>query len=416
MLRLRLPNRQEVTALLLAGLFLLIPLDYVLPHIGSATCVTVISIAIILFGLLLIITGPKTIRLSKESKILLFLTFVYFISVIWAIEKSAALSRMFPILNTFLLYIIATQFKYSKKHIRWMENASIIGAVILSLYVFRYIDLSLVFAGYRLKFNLLGTQYFSDPNGLAGRLLFPVIILIDRVQKKQKVYMRIFYIVLLLLCAYFLLMTGSRAGMVAIMIGVFITLLQGFRNKNKWVIISVLVLTVAVYIGVNYLPSHIVSRIFNFINYKSVATVKGDRIDIWKHVFELFLRSPLVGYGGGNAGNALKEFYGYAKAVHSSYFSVLCELGLLGFVPWIVFVFRKIKAAFMLRKTNPMIFAAIISVAFMAATLDAFTEKYLWSVFIYIYIYKEAEAAELAAACEGGAENDKVIDGLPGVC
>ncbi len=85
-------------------------------------------------------------------------------------------------------------------------------------------------------------------------------------------------------------------------------------------------------------------------------------------------------------------------------------------MPWIVFVFRKIKAAFMLRKTNPMIFAAIISVAFMAATLDAFTEKYLWSVFIYVYIYKEAEAAELAAACEGGTENDKVIDGLPGVC
>lgn len=415
MLKLKLPTKQDVNAILLAGLFFLIPLDYVLPHIGSATCVTIISIAIILYGVFLIITGSKTVRLSKESKILLVMTLIYFASVIWAIEKSAALARMFPILNTFLLYITATQFKYTKKQIRWMENGAILGAVILALYVFRYVDLSLVFAGYRLKFSLLGSEYFSDPNGLAGRLLFPVLIVIDRVQKKQKVYVRIIYIGILLLCAYFLLLTGSRAGMIAIIIGVFITLLQGFRNKNKWVVISTLVIIVAVYFGLNYLPSHIVNRIFNFLGYKSVATVQGDRIDIWKHVLELFVRSPLIGYGGGNAGNALKEFYGYAKAVHNSYLSVLCELGLLGFIPWMIFVFKKIKSAFLLRRTNPMIFASVVAVIFMAATLDAFTEKYLWSIFIYIYIYREAELAELVSDT-GGAENDKVIDGLPRIC
>ena len=409
----RIPQKNRIFGILLAMLFFLVPLDYVFPHIGNATLITVTSIIIILYGLFAVITGTKKIILYKETKLLVFLIFVYLISALWAIDNSAALSRMVPVLNTVLLYIIATQFDLDKKYIRLLENASILGAFALSLYVLRFVDLGLVFAGYRLKFNLIGGSYFSDPNGLAGRILLPLIILINRVQQKQKLYKRIIYIIMLLMVSYILLLTGSRAGILAILLGIITLFILGFKKKEKWVLISLFLFILVVYLALRFLPEHIVNRIFNIEKYNEVSVLEGDRIDIWKHVlFDLFYKSPILGYGGGNAPNALKEIYGYGKAVHSSYLNVLCELGLIGFIPWMMFVFKKVKTAFKLRNINPMIFAATVSIIFMAATLDAFTEKYLWSIFIYLHLYNKYAVGEYETE-KGDKENDKIESGLP---
>ena len=329
----------------------------------------------------------RTISFSHGSLALLIMLFVFLISYVWAINRSVVLSRFVSIANTFLLYLFIIQFHYDEKSIEMIENASLLGAVILVVWVFTNINLGLVYAGYRLRFSQLGSEYFSDPNGLAGRLMFPLIISINRALFGKKKLFIILYGAIIAALSYILLLTGSRAGVIAIAAAVVALLFQGLEKKKIWILAGFTLLLLLFYFAPRFLPEHISQRVFNINKYKEITSIKGDRIDIWKHVvIDLFLWSPLFGYGGGCSGNALAQFYGHVKAVHNSYLMVLCEVGLLGFVPWMYFVIRQIKEAIRLRKHSTTLIPVTVAVMLVAMTLDALTEKYLWSVFIYGHI------------------------------
>ena len=375
--------------MLIAALFFLIPLDYVLPHFGSATVVTMASICIIFYGIIYVVVHKNgKLVFINGSLSLAFVVFVFMISIIWAINRDVVFSRILTVANSVLLYFSIIQFEYDKESIKLIENASLIGAAVLVLYVITKVDLSLVYAGYRLRFSQLGSIYFSDPNGLAGRILFPLIISINRVLFGSKKTLRLFYVILIIAFSYIILLTGSRAGVVAIAAAAILFSIQGFEKKKRGLMISIIVLLlIAYYFAPKYLPEHITNRLFSVEKYREVSNLEGDRIDIWGHVIiDLFISSPLVGYGGGCSSYALAQFYGHTKAVHNSYLLVLCEVGLLGFVPWIYFIICQIKEARFLRKFSTVVFPVTIAVLLLAMTLDAFTEKYLWQIFIYIYI------------------------------
>ena len=382
--------RDKNPTILISLLFLLIPLDYVFPHIGNATVVTIISIVIIVYGFFYVLIRKKgKLYLSNGSLAIVFLGMVFLISFLWAINQHVVWSRFVSVANTILLFIIIIQFRFDKKSIIMVENAAILGATILTIYVLTKVNLSLVYAGYRLKFSQLGSEYFSDPNGLAARVMFPLIIAINRVfYSKRKIIIPL-YSILIVGFSYILLLSASRASIIALAIAAFFFILQGFEKKKGWILIGFMILLVLFSFAPRFLPEHITQRVFNLEKYREVAEIEGDRIDIWKHVvLDLFFSSPLWGYGGGCSSYALAQFYGRLKAVHNSYLMILCELGLLGFVPWMYFVMRQIKESFNLRKFSTTILPATAAVLFMAMTLDAFTEKYLWSIFVYIYIVK----------------------------
>ena len=377
----------RIPTILIAILFLLIPLDYILPHIGPATIVTLASITIILYGICYVLIHRRVMSFSNGSFSLVVLMAIFLVSIVWAINRDAVFSRFASVVNTFLLYLIITQFNYDKKTIVYIENASIIGAILLVVYILFNINLDLLYAGYRLKFSQLGSEYFSDPNGLAGRIMVPIAIAIDRVlnsKSKFAVFLGMFLTSTLL---YVLLLTGSRAGVIAVILIAMIFLFQGLDKKKNGVLVSLMLLVVFFLIAPRILPEHITQRVFNLNKYREVATVEGDRIDIWKHVIiDLFYSSPIFGYGGGCSGYALAQFYGHIKAVHNSFLLVLCEVGFLGILPWLYFIIKQFREAFKLRKYSTVILPATIAVLFISMTLDAFTEKYLWSIFIYIHI------------------------------
>ena len=382
--------RDKNPTILTALLFLLIPLDYVLPHFGNATVVTIMSVVIIVYGIffVLIKKGGK-IHLSDGSSTLIILAIVFLLSFVWAINQSIVFSRFVTIANTFLLYIFIIQFRFDRESIRMIESAAVLGGVLLAIYVYANVDLRLVYSGYRLKFSQLGSEYFSDPNGLAARIMFPLIVSISRVFNSKRRILSLLYTVLIVSFLYILFLSGSRASIIALIMATMVIMLQGIERKKKWILIGFVFLLVVFYLAPMYLPKHITERVFTLNKYIEVAETEGDRIDIWKHVFfDLFLSSPLLGYGGGCSSYALSQFYGHLKAVHNSHLLVLCEVGLLGFLPWMYFVISQIKASVYLRRFSTIILPATVAILFMSMTLDAFTEKYLWAIFVYIYIVK----------------------------
>ena len=82
---------------------------------------------------------------------------------------------------------------------------------------------------------------------------------------------------------------------------------------------------------------------------ESAETGTGhDRIELWKLAWRIFLANPLVGIGQNNLPLQLQDYlfstntsyWGYGniwgRAVHSIYFTVLPELGIIGTMIWIL--------------------------------------------------------------------------------
>ena len=382
--------------ILVAALFMFIPLDYVLPHFGSATVVTLIcglNIILVSFQLLF---KQRGFIVNTDTEKICFVSVVYIFSMIWANNIDAAMNAAMSILYTVVFYVFVTQNEFCIHDVEFCESAAIIGGLLLTLYVFFNVNMSLVYAGYRLRFSELGSAFFSDPNGLAGRLLLPLLFSIKRLSQRQGIIKKVLYGLITGALLYLLFLTGSRGGMLGLLLATISSIFLNGRHKHFTVIALEIIMSVMVlYLAELYLPDHITNRIFNITKYQEVTSYEGDRIDIWKHViFDLFPLSPIWGYGGGNASYALQSYYGYLKAVHNSFLVVLCDTGLIGFIPWSSFIISQVKQAIMLNKESIFVLPITIAILVMAFTLDAQTEKYLWATFIYIYMINSSRKLE----------------------
>lgn len=376
--------------LLLAAFFAIVPMDYVLPHIGNYTMLTPVGMVIALFCLVDIVC-LKGARFSVEYEdvVIVWLAFLNILSITWAQSYSSAVSHTMSFAMTGALYFLLMAYDYSEKDIRMVEISAMIGGAVLVLYVFTQVDFTLILGGYRLDFDNLGSGNFSDPNGLAGRLMMSLFFGIKfSLAKKTKAVLRICCIGLSGLIILVIFLTGSRSGFLALSVGLVFVVTSFVREKRVGLLMcSVLGLAVAALYLPNWLPEHIYARIFSYEKYAEVVTLEGDRIDIWTHLLlDIFPQAPLVGHGAGNAALAMYQIYGRLKAIHNSHLLFLAELGVLGFVPWMVFVIAKVKKALAVRKENPICIAVFVAILIVSFVLDASREKYLWNMFLYAYM------------------------------
>lgn len=382
----RIENRSRILTYLLALFFMVIPLDYVLPHIGNATVLTPIGLIISAFAAFGIF-GKRT-TMDLYQLVILWLIVLSIAGILWAQDGNRARAQAVSFSATAIMYFLLFCYSFSKKEITIFENASILGGILLVLYVLTQADLDAVYAGYRLHFSKIGSDFFSDPNGLAARLVFPFVFTMKRILEKGRLLVKLLLILALAGMFYVFFLTGSRASMIALAMICLIILLGVMNDKRSGAFVAiVLIFSLALVVAPKILPEHIFERIFSIDKYKEVTEIEDDRFGIWKNVMlEVFPKSPIWGHGTGNSAVALSEVYGRIKAVHNSWLVMLADLGILGFFPWIVFTVSRISQAAGIRRRDPYVFAALIGVLIMAATLDAAREKFLWNGFLYVHM------------------------------
>ena len=375
--------------LLVALFFLCTPMDYILPHLGSATILMPLGgmiCALCLLEILLVHNGR--FRLQQDAWLLVWLVLLNLASFVWAQNISAAISHTLSFAMTAIMYVLLMTYDYDEEQIRKLELASFVGGILLAIYVFREVNLDLVFAGYRLDFDNIGGSNFSDPNGLCGRLMLPLFCAVKLFLRSKQLLWRAVSLFSIAAMGAVIMLTGSRSGLIGSITGLILIVLFGERKKKLGYTVLLLAGIVLVIIWApRLLPEHIYTRIFSIEKYQEVTALEGDRLDIWGHVLvDLFPGSPIWGYGAGNSGIALSMIYGHVKAVHNSYLLVLVDLGLLGFIPWIIYAWKRIRQAVRLSRWTPFPMSVMTAVFCSSFVLDAIKEKYLWNAFFYVYL------------------------------
>lgn len=181
------------------------------------------------------------------------------------------------------------------------------------------------------------------------------------------------------------LMTYSRGGLLGLMGGIFVFMLlqpefrKNFIKYSSYAFIVLVVLFILIY-GKNF--GQALQRITAVFGETGVSGTSS-RKEIWLDGFKLLKESPLLGAGIGG----FRTIYHHPHA-HNIYFSVLFDLGLIGFMILGWFISRLVRIVHLslatIRQAEDLMMARAFTGALVAFSIHALVDfDFTWVQFIW---------------------------------
>lgn len=221
----------------------------------------------------------------------------------------------------------------------------------------------------------------TDPNNQAAFLLVGLTIALYNLVIPRK--RRIVSALTIAVNAFSLFMTGSRGGLVGL-IGVGVVLLFTSSHGKKIGSRVKLILIIAVLCGMLYflasrfLPYDIFERLFAFSSYEGGS----ERDIIWENGWELFTSDLHFLFGAG--WGAYYGYNGHCQAMHNTFLSMLCDVGIIGFL---IFFVPILKTSFDFLKHKNILPVLLLVGGFIPSFfLDAINKRFFWNVIMFLFI------------------------------
>ncbi len=239
----------------------------------------------------------------------------------------------------------------------------------------------------RLVLTLFGVQ-FEPNNGVAFLMCGFALSLHHILFEKKNTFL---HIMVIIINAYAILITGSRAGLLTLAAVTLCCLLMVNQSEARKsivfrVILVAFVIIVPCIIILQYLPEITFDRLFTFEDYEG-----GSERDImWRYGINI-LSNPinlLMGIGWGGYGGE-----GGYNSLHNTFLSVLCDSGIIGFSvlfgPIAVSIFKMLKAK------NPLPLIIFISAMVPSFFIEAINKRFFWNALIYVFVSYNCYLKEL---------------------
>jgi O-antigen ligase len=239
---------------------------------------------------------------------------------------------------------------------------------------------------------------FSNPNHLGGFLAPMVVIIVAFLfsESTKQWWRSSFLLCALILDSWALIISFSRGAMVQtflaiVVMGVFYYAKVSEKMVSwKVGVLAILILTI-VFIGIQYYSVYMRARLSMYDNwgdyqaalrwiettndfYRKTAAIKA---------FQTFLKHPLIGLGYGLfPGKGIAGFEFFGLAVHNQVLKILVEMGLLGFIPFVILLGSITKTGLTICKKNqekPVGQEVKIIVGFLLSGMSAIVFGYLFS-------------------------------------
>ncbi len=183
------------------------------------------------------------------------------------------------------------------------------------------------------------TGLLHHPNSFSGfavgllPFLYFLFPLVGRVVK-------LIFLVLFVFCMIIVIFTASRAGYIAVL-GLFTYVFIVSKNKKKLLAVLAIVGVVAV----NTVPVDYYDRFLSsFAGKEKSGNSKGKRLEILVDAVDIFAKYPL-GVGVGAFPAARIEIFGRFQDTHNLYMEVLTNLGIQGFIVFIILIYLILKVS-----------------------------------------------------------------------
>jgi O-antigen ligase len=226
--------------------------------------------------------------------------------------------------------------------------------------------------------NIRVSMYLIHPIYLSIFVGVAIIFCLQIINESNSKKNRLFIISLLLLIVFMAILSKKGPILSFIPLGIFF-LLKNTNKKVYYLIPFFLILIVSII----YLPKY--KGINNFVELNNLVNNQneqnsstGIRLQIYDCSIEQIIKSPVFGYGIGDASNVLNECYEKKNPIlleknynsHNQFLSIYLSTGIIGFVAFIYFLVFIIKVAN--KKDTQILFLLVLYFCF-----NMFTENIL---------------------------------------
>ena len=198
-----------------------------------------------------------------------------------------------------------------------------------------------------------------------------------------------------------IVLTGSRGGMVAGLVGLMIVPFTMTRLSPGRLAAAVLILGVSGAVAVAYTPETVIQRLASTRGQIEGGTM-GGRTTIWMAGARAFIKRPITGYGAGSFAPAVRPILGYPRVSHNSYLTVLVEQGIVGFLLYVGMfgaVLVAVRRLPVLERRFALVLLATLAVAMLPLSWE--DQKAAWFTLAAVLGFSQAwSAGERGAAQE----------------
>lgn len=173
-----------------------------------------------------------------------------------------------------------------------------------------------------------------NPNGLAFVILTALPFLYYLIGGSRRTIIRLAVIALLAALLYALVLTGSRSGMVGLLVVVAAIIL---RSKRRTVILVVATISAVLLVGI--MTPDMKDRYLSLTDddTRNAATTHG-RMQHMLDEVQVASHRPFVGHGLGTSQEALANEVGRYQPSHNLYLEAMIELGMIGTIIYLMFL------------------------------------------------------------------------------
>lgn len=368
----------------LALFLFLTPFEYPLADLVSISPLRIVGL--IAMGLAVYdILMQKIIKLDYRVIYVAFWLIYGLITYLWAIDETRWQSYYSIYFNNALMFLLLSMVSYTKYEAEVLKKSMVFGVGALLLYMI-FIPNAVIYSAYQNRLTLNAGEDGLDQNYLAALMLISFgIVFYNLCNANQKRIRKIISIIFCLAIAYYIFLTGSRSGLIAVLLIVLLSMNTSWKTRLSIGIPVLLIILVIFHFVVQYIPEELLER-FSLKALTGQEAESGTRLLIWGQALtSLKDLKWIFGYGVGASQSVIGNILGMGKdmAIHNHYIASLVEVGICGAILFMIPVIK------MIRKTlncDRSVVIAFLGILLMAFFIDVLTTKFFWSAMILLSV------------------------------
>ncbi len=358
------------------------------------------ELIVAIFALLLIMISKEksellSLRRSNILRYMFFFLVVIFTSMVQAFDIGRSWDRIYvEILPNLILISLLLVFCREKKDVRFfLWTFGIVTASLAYEPIYRYLSGDLVNTLGGFDYAVAEKGLAEGHTSLAHYLLQGMPFLWYLVISSKNTLEKLFGFGLFVFCFWGAVISGSRGGLVGLVVVFFLISLFSDRPALMMISSSVVIVIVLITMGGEYL-----GRMTTILAFGNSDLSSHSRILGLINGIEMLIKRPILGVGPGCYPLARKAWFGWSLWSHNHYGQLAGELGVLGVITWGLFALKYLKSSWMMRKSLTIdpwiksIVTAILVTSGLRLALGMFDHsvfKFIWYMLAAIVVVFE---------------------------
>lgn len=339
-------KRQLAYFCLLAFLFLLCgAVQSAFPQLNIVKPTQIMAIGAIVVGGVGKLVRREPFVFYAPSYLVLALMATVVLSVPGAVWPSLAFDVTVDALKMLLIFLVISNIIKTPQMLNGLAWAMCLGGLLPAMGTIKnYVAGTSLVDGYRGAW--LGL--YANPNDLsyAMAMLIPLAMALTAASSHRLA--KLLASSCLGLFALTIFFTYSRMGFLCLVVIIVMTLWWSPQRKYYFLLISLMVMLCLPFVSGRYFQ-----RVETITTYEQDRSSVG-RLEAWNAGIQMFEEHPILGVGPGcyilGWSQANKEHYGAVRSAHNTFFQVLGELGLFGFIFFCAFLIASLRLIGRLRR------------------------------------------------------------------